>query len=223
MSGKTAILGKIRGSLGADRDDETRRRTVAERIASPPVGIIPARGQLPLEDRIALFRAMAEKYNATTDRIDTLDRLPAAVGEFLRAHNLPAVLRMGADPRLAEAPWSSENTLEIRHGASDGLDLVGISHAFGGIAETGTLALLSGADNPVTISFLPEQHIVVVAADAIGGDLETVFARLRAANGKATMPRTLNFITGPSRSADIEQKLLLGAHGPKALHIIVVG
>jgi L-lactate dehydrogenase complex protein LldG len=50
-----------------------------------------------------------------------------------------------------------------------------------------------------------------------------VFAKLRGIYGKGGAPRTLNFITGPSRSADIEQTLLLGAHGPRRLHIVVVG
>ena len=64
--------------------------------------------------------------------------------------------------------------------------------------------------------------MVLNAAD-IAGDYETVWARLRPQGGEGNLPRTVNFITGPSRSADIEQTLLLGAHGPRALHIIVVG
>jgi L-lactate dehydrogenase complex protein LldG len=83
--------------------------------------------------------------------------------------------------------------------------------------------LTSGGDNPTTINFLPEHHIVVVDAKDVAGDMETVLSRVRRKFGKGEMPRTLNFITGPSRSGDIEQKLLLGAHGPRALHIIMVG
>ncbi|MNT99319.1 Lactate utilization protein C [compost metagenome] len=74
----------------------------------------------------------------------------------------------------------------------------------------------------MTLNFLPEHHIVVLAADEIAGDMETIWARLREKQGSA-MPRTVNFVTGPSRSADIEQTLLLGAHGPRALHIVIVG
>ena len=129
---------------------------------------------------------------------------------------------MGADPRLAAMPWS-ETTLEILHGPSDGRDVNAVSAAFAGIAETGTLALVSGADNPTTLNFLPDNHIVVLPRDAILADYESVFAKLRGAYGKGGAPRTLNFITGPSRSADIEQTLLLGAHGPRRLHIVIVG
>lgn len=222
MNGKSAILAKIRASLKAPTDDDDRRSVVAARLAQAPKGIIPARGQLPPPERVALFRAMAEKYNATTEHIDGLAALPAAVSTYLKSRNLPAAIRIGNDPRLATAPWTAEATLEIRHGASDGQDLAAVSHAFGALAETGTLALLSGPDNPVTLNFLPEHHIVVVRAEEIAGDIETIWARLRAAQG-GSMPRTVNFITGPSRSADIEQTLLLGAHGPRALHIVIAG
>ncbi|GEO85148.1 MULTISPECIES: LutC/YkgG family protein [Alphaproteobacteria] len=222
MDGRTAILTKIRASLKVPADDDQRRATVAARLAQAPKGIIPARGQLPVQERIALFRAMAEKYNATTEAIDSLDMLPTAVSAYLKGRNLPGAIRIGGDPRLATAPWTAEATLEIRHGASDGHDLAAVSHAFGAIAETGTLVLLSGPDNPVTLNFLPEHHIVVIRADEISGDMEAIWARLRAAQG-SSMPRTVNLITGPSRSADIEQTLLLGAHGPRALHIIIAG
>jgi L-lactate dehydrogenase complex protein LldG len=83
--------------------------------------------------------------------------------------------------------------------------------------------MLSGAGNPTTINFLPEHHIVVIDAADIDGDLESAIAKVRATYGKGKMPRTLNLVSGPSRSGDIEQKLILGAHGPKALHILVVG
>ena len=53
--------------------------------------------------------------------------------------------------------------------------------------------------------------------------METALARVRAQYGRGGVPRTLNFISGPSRSGDVEQKIVLGAHGPRALHLIVVG
>ncbi|MCL6705388.1 lactate utilization protein [Pseudomonas sp. R2.Fl] len=223
MQGKTAILAKIRSALHVSPQDPERQAAVAGRLNEPPVGIVPNRGQLPEEERIALFRKMAEKYSATTARIATLAELPTTVGDFLRTKNLPLSARMGSDRLLRTVPWETEATLDIRDGASDGLDLVGISHAFGAVAETGTLALASGPDNPATINFLPEQHIVVVRAEDVAGDMETVIGRLRQATGRGKMPRTLYFVTGPSRSADIEQTLLLGAHGPKGLHIVIVG
>ncbi|MFN7093437.1 MAG: lactate utilization protein C [Allorhizobium sp.] len=222
MDSRQAILSRIRTSLKVGTGNTERAETVAHRLVERPQGIIPKRGQLPVDERLALFIAMAEKYNATTERLATSGSVPAAVAEYLKQRNLPAAIRIGADTRMTSLDWKSAGTLDIRSGASDGNDLVAVSHAFGGIAETGTLCLLSGPDNPVTLNFLPDHHIVVVEAAAIVGDMESLWASLRKAQGK-TMPRTVNMITGPSRSADIEQTLLLGAHGPRALHIIIVG
>jgi L-lactate dehydrogenase complex protein LldG len=222
MDSRQAILSRIRTSLKVSAGDTDRAATVATRLAERPRGIIPKRGQLPAEERLALFIAMAEKYNATTERLASREALPQSVAEYLKQRNLPASIRIGADNRLVNLPWQSAGALEILNGASDGNDLVAVSHAFGGIAETGTLCVLSGPDNPVTLNFLPDHHIVVVAASDIVGDMESLWANLRSADGDA-MPRTVNMITGPSRSADIEQTLLLGAHGPRALHIVIVG
>ena len=119
-------------------------------------------------------------------------------------------------------PWAA-TALEIARGPSEGDDLNAVSAAFAAVAETGTLALVSGPDNPTTLNFLPDNHFVVVFAADVVADVESVFARLKAAYGAGALPRTVNFITGPSRSADIEQTLLLGAHGPRRLHVVVVG
>ena len=128
---------------------------------------------------------------------------------------------MGDDPRLKAMPWG-ETALEMSQGRSDGRDLNAVSHALGGVAESGTAVMVSGPENPSTLNFLPDNHIVVVAAKDIAGDYEKVLAKVRATYGKGQMPRTVNFITGPSRSGDIEQTLLLGAHGPRRLHVLVV-
>jgi L-lactate dehydrogenase complex protein LldG len=100
---------------------------------------------------------------------------------------------------------------------------VSVAHADAGVAETGTLVLTSGQDNPTTLNFLPEVEIVVLTAADIAGDYETVWDRIRERYGRGTMPRTVNYVTGPSRSGDIEQTIILGAHGPRTLHIVVVG
>jgi L-lactate dehydrogenase complex protein LldG len=223
MSAREAILGKVRKSLGGGQNDAVRLAAVEARLARAPKGVIPERGQLDDKARRRLFVAMAEKISASVARVKSHDDVPKAVAEYLRSRNLPAAIRVGSDKRLAKMPWASQRALNVKQGPSDGDDEAGLSHAFGAIAESGTLVLASGRDNPTTINFLPEHHIVVVDARDVAGDMESVLARLRRKYGKGEMPRTLNFITGPSRSGDIEQKLLLGAHGPRALHIIMVG
>jgi L-lactate dehydrogenase complex protein LldG len=218
---RTDIFSSIRRSLAVKGDERTRLQIVAERLDRAPKGVIPARGQVSGEALVEVFRAQAEAALATVRVVDSVAEVPRAVAEFLRDHNLPATLRMGDDPRLKAMPWG-ETALEMSQGRSDGGDLNAVSHALAGVAESGTAVMVSGPENPSTLNFLPDNHIVVIAAKDIAGDYERVFAKLRAAYGKGQMPRTVNFITGPSRSGDIEQTLLLGAHGPRRLHVLVV-
>lgn len=221
MSARDDIFGNIRRSLGVKGGETIRRQIVQDRLERAPKGIIPKRGQVSGEERIALFKVQAEASLATVTEVASAADVPQSIALFLRNHNLPATLRMGEDLRLKAMPWG-ETTLELSHGPSEGRDLNAVSYAFGGIAETGTLAMVSGAENPSTLNFLPDNHIIVVSAKDIAGDYESVWSRVRFAFGKTSMPRTVNFITGPSRSGDIEQTLLLGAHGPRRLHVVVV-
>jgi L-lactate dehydrogenase complex protein LldG len=217
------IIGKIRRGLDVDPSrDEARRRVVAERLSAHGRHTIPARGQLGGEERIALFRKMVEAVAGSTERVATRAEVPASLARLLVARDLPPVIRRGADPRFDEMAWDRAPSLDVRLGASEDGDTAGVVYAFAGIAETGTSVALSGPDNPTTLSFLPDEAIILVDADSIAGDMESVLAALRDRFGNA-LPRTVNFITGPSRSADIEQTLLLGAHGPRALHVIIVG
>lgn len=222
-SSRDAILGRIRRSLDASDTDATRLATVHHRLADTPRNVIPARGQLPHAERVELFVRKAREVFASVVRLDSRDDIPAAVAEYLRERNLPQSIRRGNDPRLASLPWERQAQLAITVGPSDGKDPAGVSHADAGVAETGTVVLTSGPDNPTTLNFLPDHHIVVVDASTVVGDYETVWANLRQRFGAGTMPRTVNLVTGPSRSADIEETLLLGAHGPRSLHLLVVG
>jgi len=222
LNAREAIFASIRRSLAVSGDEAPRRFEVETRLEEAPPGVVPERGQGDLAARLATFKAEAERAQASLAEVAGWADAPAEIARFLRENNCPATLRMGADPRLAAAPWT-ETSLEIVHGPSDGGDANAVSAAFAGIAETGTLALVSGADNPTTLNFLSDNHIVVLPREAILADYESVFLKLRGAYGKGGAPRTLNFITGPSRSADIEQTLLLGAHGPRRLHIVIVG
>jgi L-lactate dehydrogenase complex protein LldG len=223
MTARDLILATIRRSLGVTGTEAPRRLEVATRLAAHPTGIVPARGQLPPAARLDLFAHMVEAAAGTLERAAEPADIPSAVAAFLRGHNLPLAIRHGDDPLLSALPWARAGTLEIRRGASDGSDLAAVSHAFAAVAETGTLILTSGADNPTTLNFLPDVHIVVVGASDVASDFEAAMACLRARFGTGAMPRTVNMITGPSRSADIEQTLILGAHGPRKLHVIVVG
>ena len=222
MSARDSILSKIRSARQRGSDDTARRITVAMRLADHPTGIIPQRGQVEGAARVDLFVAQAEKVSSSVVRVATSADVPAAVAAYLRSKNLPQAIRRGGDARLSALPFDGEPQLTVSVGPSDGHDLAGLSQAIAGIAETGTVMLTSGPDNPTTLNFLPEHHLVVVDAADLVGDYETAFARLRAIHGEGVMPRAVNLVTGPSRSGDIEQTILLGAHGPRSLHLIVV-
>jgi L-lactate dehydrogenase complex protein LldG len=219
---RRTLLGKVRTALAGGDPDAQRRTAVAERLRQRPRHLTPARVDRPHGELLALFRAFLEGQSATVVDVAGTDEIPAAIGHYLRANNLPSRVRVGADPRLSKLPWEREPTLSRLHGAAAPTDEVGLSHALAGVAETGTMLVASGPDNPVTVNFLPETHIVVVSARDVVGPYEDAFAAVRARFGDGVMPRTLNMISGPSRTGDIGGKLVMGAHGPRRMCVIVV-
>jgi L-lactate dehydrogenase complex protein LldG len=215
-----AVLERLRWALhrrgsgaGAARD------AVVARLAAAAPGLIPARGDLGHEDRIQLFTAEAEAVHATVRRLRRYDALPDAIARYLRERNLPLQLVMASDPLLGGLDWRQVMlTVRARRARDD--DAVGLTLAFAAIAETGTLMLCSAPETPTTLAFLPETSIVVVPAGRVLRAYEDGLRLLY--EERKTLPRSINFITGPSRSGDIEQTLQLGAHGPRRLHVLIV-
>ena len=148
------------------------------------------------------------------------------MARYLAGENLPADLVMAPDPSLDDIPWETRRLLRIRRGRAEATDAVSLTPCFAAIAETGTLMLISGSGTPTTLNFLPDTHIAVVFADQVVASYEDGWDRLRARTAvdpdRGLLPRAVNFITGPSRTGDIEQQIVLGAHGPRRLHILVV-
>ncbi len=220
---RTSIFAKIRAGLADDtRSEAERRRVVDARIASPPAHDLPARVQKSHDDLRTQFKAYLEGQSATVIEVEAAARVPEVIADYLRAHNLPSRVRIGADPYLADLPWSTVPALQRDVGRAAPTDETGVSHASAGIAETGTLMVTSGADNPVTINFLPETHIVVVEDKDLVGPYEAALAKVRAKFGKGLMPRTVNLISGPSRTGDIGGKIVMGAHGPRRMCVVLV-
>ena len=217
------LFGAIRAGLGVRGDEPTRRRAVTDRLASPARNTIPARAAQPPQALVKLLKSLLEGQAAKVVEIASLEDVPSAVANYLRGTNLPLSVRLGSDPIWAEVPWSKEPALERKTGRAEGADAVGLSHATAAAAESGTLVLTSGPDNPTTVNFLPETHIVLLRAEDIAGSYEDVWARLRQRYGKGTLPRTVNFVSGPSRTADIQQMLVMGAHGPRRLMVMILG
>lgn len=218
---RTQILSGIRRSLRRGELSGEARTAAEARLAEPPRGPSVARGQLPQAEKVALFCQWAETLNATVARVAAAE-VPGEVSAYLARNNLPATVAMAPSPLLEGYDWSSQKMLSIRRGRAQGSDQVSVTGAFAGIAETGTVVMASGPDHPVTLNLLPDTHVVVLREADIVGGYEDVWQRLRARYGRDRMPRTVNTITGPSRTGDIEQTIELGAHGPRRMHILVV-
>jgi L-lactate dehydrogenase complex protein LldG len=218
---RAQILGGIRRSLRRGELTGDARGAVERRLAEPPRGPSVARGQLPQAEKVALFCQWAETLNATVARVGPAE-VPGEVSAYLARNNLPANVAMAPSPLLEGYDWASQKMLSIRRGRGQGSDQVSVTGAFAGIAETGTVVMASGPDHPVSLNLLPDTHVVVLRESDIVGGYEDVWGRLRARYGKDLMPRTVNTITGPSRTGDIEQTIELGAHGPRRMHILVV-
>lgn len=216
------MLERIRTGLNEGQTVKTRGEAVAKRLAGHAPHLIPERANKDAAGLKALFTEHLRSQTATVVDVPSTSELPSTVANYLRSQNLPLRLRMGDDPRLAALPWSNEPALTIDRGRAQGTDEAGLAHAVAGVAETGTLVMTSGADNPVTINYLPETHVVVVRAADITGNYEAAFEKVRSLMGRGTMPRTLNLISGPSRTADIGGRLVVGAHGPRRLCVLIV-
>ena len=212
MSARDGILGRIRRATGGGE-----AAAVDTRLARPAqTAPIPAAARTEGDARIARFIEKAKAVDATVSRLASLDELPQALAGELRRRNRPAAIRTGTDPAF-ERDWGG---IERTVGPGRLEEPATLSRAQLGMAETGTLLLASGPENPVTLTFLGETHFVVLAAGDIRAGFEDMWATWRASG---LDPRTVNLVTGPSRSADIGQTLQLGAHGPVALHVFVVG
>jgi L-lactate dehydrogenase complex protein LldG len=212
---RAQILEKIRHSLRrTDPLEHSVQRVLEQRLANPEVQVQP-RLEGTLSDR---FTAKIEGVAGTTARVGAPKEVPQALIDYLTAQSLPLTVVMATQSPLKEIDWPP--SLKIEHRPARREDRIAVTGAFAGIAETGTLVLLSGPESPTTLNFLPDVHIVVIRREQILDHIEDAWARLRAQ--RKTMPRTVNMITGPSRTADIEQTIQLGAHGPRSLHVIIV-
>jgi len=215
MSARESILARIRARQG-----KPAAQTAAEREAvRSHIQAHPGSPRPRMEwDPVARFRERALGLASTVDEVETLDAVPTAVARYLKANSLPRAAVCWAE--FAALNWRAAG-IEIAVREARETDLVGITGAFCAIAETGTLMTMSGRDTPSTVSLLPETHIAVVTKSRIVRGMEEAWQLMREEVGRP--PRAVTFISGPSRTADIEQTVTLGAHGPYRVHIVLAG
>lgn len=213
------ILNNIRRRLKRGPVAGEQRAELERRLADPPRQVVPKRALLPHAAQVELFIKMALEAFATVERVEDSRAIPAMVAAYLERENLPRDIVVAPAGELTTLPWETQLSLRIECRRARPGDKVSVTPVFAGIAETGTLLLLSGPETPSTLNFLPDVHIAVLPVSRIVGPYEDAWTLLRA-RGQG-MPRTVNLITGPSRSGDIEQTLQLGAHGPVRLHIVL--
>ena len=223
-NGREEILKKIKTGLDAHQVRGKRELSVRSRLANPPKPVVPARAQLDQTAKISLFQQMAEEAAATTVRLSSLEELPDAIIKFLHLYNLPSRLKSHNAQIIDQVKWAAHPTLEVNYGKAEDNDQVSVTEAFAGVAETGTAVLISGPNNPTTLNFLPENHIIIMPISRVYGTYEETWSKLYLQKSEAhdTLPRTVNWITGPSRTGDIEQTMQLGIHGPRRLHIMLI-
>ncbi len=222
---KEAILGAIRRGLKRGPLPGDQAAMLRERLTQHPRHLIPARSQVSRPEQIALLVRNVEKEFGTIDRVPDADAVPEAVTSYLAGQNLPSMAVMAPHPELRAIPWSTRPLLLLREGRAEATDLVSVQHGYAAVAETGTLMLPGTGERPTTLNLLADTAIVVLRASRVVGPYEDAWDLLRRENQDSTggfMPRNVMWVTGPSRSADIEQTLELGAHGPRRLHIVLI-
>jgi L-lactate dehydrogenase complex protein LldG len=215
MGSRERILTRIRQlqGRGGTRPSQAELEALETYLRAHPRGTLP-----PVEtELVARFRARAEAMQSSTDEIAEKVEVPAAVAHYLKSGNLP--LTGCVWPQLADLDWRGVG-LALEPREANGSDAIGVTGAFAAIAETGTLMFASGPDTPSTVSLLPETHVAVLEARRIVPHMEDAWALARAEFGQ--LPRAINFVSGPSRTADIDQTIVMGAHGPYRVHIVVV-
>lgn len=211
---RNAIFRRIRQAQGRpEQVADTERQQVQQYLNQHVPGPRPDLGN----DLVGRFRQQAERTSQTLDRVISTEHVPAAVARYL--DGLGVHRQAIAWRTLMDLPWRDQGmSVEFRKPLNE--DLVGITGCFCAIAETGTLMLLSGPDTYSSAALLPETHIALLPVSRIVGSMEEAFALAKQERGE--LPRATNFISGPSRTGDIEQTIVLGAHGPYRVHVILI-
>ncbi len=216
MSARDAILGRLQTALVRENPSRPAPMSVddaplavSERLSTKPVSTLPAFSEDPTERLIR----MMESVQMTVTRVQTSDDVLNAVDDYIRSEGLDGDVTVA--PALSEIAWPEH----YRIGSASGTEATSVTPCLAAVAETGSVVFASTGDTPATLNFLPDNHIVVVNESQVLRHVDDVWTQLREACGAH---RAVNFVTGPSRTGDIEQTIEIGAHGPRRMHVVLV-
>ncbi len=217
MGARDNILARIRRAQGRPGGEPTaaERAAVREAIARHEVGPQPPFAHAP--DRLAQFRRECDRLGTTHAQVASERDVPAEVARYLAANGLEP--RLAGWSEFAGLDWAGAG-IAFDNRPARGDDRTGLTGCFCAIAETGTVLLLSSPATPKVTALLPETHVCVVRTSRLVDTMEESFALVRAEVGDP--PRAVFFVSGPSRTADIEQTIVIGAHGPYRVHVILL-
>jgi L-lactate dehydrogenase complex protein LldG len=205
------ILHKVRTALGRSAG-QVPTEVPAARIILP---------EMDLESRIQMFFSCIEKLSGKTYRASSLGDARAYVAQLVEgrtavASNAPLLAECGITG-ISGVATGFRNEPELRDACSTAE--FGITSADYALAETGSLVMLSSVEEARMISLLPPVHIAVVDKSKLLSGLDELFTTLPE---PAERTSSMVLITGPSRTADIEQILVRGVHGPGEIHVVLV-
>lgn len=224
-SARDDILGRIREALRlpAPRphlrsDDTPGAPAKTGRAWLPEAGETREQQLRVLSENLAKLRAQLIRVPDTDGAAAALSELATAKGWKRLAYHANEATR-AAIAGLGCETWAADVDFDKRR--LESCD-AGLTTCEAIVAQTGSILVSSSENGGRALSILPHVHVVLARADQVVGDLTDAFALTRERHG-GRMPSMLSFITGPSRTGDIERILVLGAHGPKELVLILVG
>jgi L-lactate dehydrogenase complex protein LldG len=206
------ILARIRA--GSRR---ARSVTIAEELEALPR---PEAARMPAESLLTSFLCNVLRNGGSAALVRDRREAVEELSQFISSRHGQRRVVAGHDPRLAAMPWRDGGLLP-RFGVAGAGDAVAVSYARDAIAETGSVVLWANRDNPALNNLLPDDHVVFVNGADIHARMESMWEREELSDA-LRRPRAIMMVSGPSSTADIEMQLVLGAHGPRAWHVIVI-
>ena len=217
-SSRDRILGRIKTGTRASERTVADEKILEARIRAPERHIVPEQFNLEGKAKLEYFIAKAEGQGTSIARVRTPEDALAEVRDYLRQNNLPQRIVASPSEALADLGLDDAGDLEVRRGAAVKDDMTSVTPVYRAVAETGTIVTRSGTETPSTLNFVPEYHIAVLREKDLVASYEDSWDAIR----EKEMPRTVNWISGPSRSGDIGMTMFMGAHGPRAQHVIII-